>query len=216
MAEALQTEHLYLRRGRFFVCDVNLRLAERETIAVEGRGGAGKSTLIRGIGGALIPEAGIIRYRGKELSEDEKTIRRQMSVVYDEPNFNTELKPARLVRELMKFEPFFDREAFFSYLEQFELKPDVRVKLYSTGMQKELMLALALSRRPSLLVMDEPTSGVDQPSRKLMWQIIDDYRKDHELALLYTTHHEEELAFADRVCRMEHGSCIPGAGEDGV
>ncbi|MCM1283904.1 MAG: ABC transporter ATP-binding protein [Muribaculaceae bacterium] len=210
MKEALRTEKLYLRRGRFLVSDVNLSVETGQMLAIGGRSGAGKSTLIRGIGGAFAPEAGKICYWGKELWEDEANIRRQMSLVHDEPNFNTELKPERLVREIVRFEPFFAKEAFFIYMEQMELDPRQRVKLYSPGMVKKLMLVLALCRSPELLVMDEPTSGADVQAKALMWEIIEDYRKNHPVAVVYTTHHESELAKADNALYLRDGRLTKG------
>lgn len=208
MDEALQTEKLYVRRGRFMVCDVNLCLENGQMLAVSGKSGAGKSTLIHGIGGAIRPEAGRITYWGREMYQDEIGIRRNMSVMYDTPNFNLELKPRRLVKEIMKFEPWFDREKFEVYMQQMELDSNMRVKLYSLDMQKKLMLILALCRNPRLLVMDEPTNGVDALSRQLMWEMIADYRKEQELSVLYTTNDEAELERADAVVSMKNGVCM--------
>lgn len=208
MRDALQTEKLYLRRGSFMVCNVNLRVEMGQMLAIGGKGGAGKSTLVRGIGGALDPEAGRITYWGKELCEDEARIRRQMSVVYDEPNFNTELKADRLARELAKYEPFFDREAFLSYMEQMELDIGQRVKLYAPDMQKKLMLILAVCRGPQLLVIDEPTRGADADAKKWMWDMIEDYRERTGAAVVYTTHHEEEILRADSAVYLKNGAVV--------
>ncbi len=205
---ALQTEKLYLQRGFFMVCNVNLRVEMGQMLAVGGKAGAGKSTLVRGIGGALAPEAGRITYWGKELCEDERRIRRQMSVVYDEPNFNTEFKAERLVRELAKHEPFFDREAFSDYMEQMELDMGQRVKLYAPDMQKKLMLILAICRGPGLLVIDEPTRGADADSKRKMWDLLEDYRRRTGAAVVYTTHHEEEVLRADRVLYLKKGAPV--------
>lgn len=208
MRDALQTEKLYLRWGAFMVCNVSLRVEMGQMLAVGGKGRAGKSTLIRGIGGALDPEAGRITYWGKELCEDEARIRRQMSVVYDAPNFNTEFKADRLARELAKHEPFFDREAFLTYMEQMELDIGMRVKMYAPDMQKKLMLILAVCRGPQLLVIDEPTRGADADSKKRMWDLIEDYRKRSGAAVVYTAHHEEEILRADRAIYLKSGAVV--------
>lgn len=207
-SDALRIEHLYLRSGRFWVCDVDLALPAGEAAAIYGKTGAGKSTVIRAVGGAQQPDAGCIRFWGQELYENEAGIRRRMSVVYDEPNFNTELKPSRLVREIRKFEPFFDREAFAAYMEQLELAEDRRVREYSADMVKKLMLALALCRNPELLVLDEPTSGADAETKLLIWQVIDEYRERTGAAVLYTTHHKEEFARAARGICMKNGAVV--------
>ena len=126
-----------------------------------------------------------------------------MSVIYDAPNFNRELSPERLAREWKKFEPWFDRDAFTSYMNRLELEMNQRVKLYSVEKCRKLMLALALSRKPELLVMDDVTSGVDTKPRQMMWEMVEKYRSKQELTILFSSHHEEEILLADRIRNMD-------------
>lgn len=205
MNNALEVEKLYIRRGSFWLKDVNLKLEEGKIHAIAGKSGSGKSTLIRAIGGALRPDAGCIRYFGNEMYEEEKEIRRKMSVVYDKPNFNVELKPDRLVKELTKFEPWLDQKKYEQLMYEMELNRQIKIKLYSEGQQRKLMLILALCREPELLVMDEATSSMDRGSRAAMWKVIADYRQEKPLSVLFTTHHEEEMYVADRIWYMENG-----------
>ena len=137
------------------------------------------------------------------MYEDELKIRKRMSVIDDAPNFNMELSPERLAREWKKFEPWFDREAFTSYMNRLELEMNQRVKLYSVEKCRKLMLALALSRKPELLVMDEVTSGVDTQTRQMMWEMVEKYRSKQELTILFSSHHEEELLLADRIWDLD-------------
>lgn len=203
--DMLTVERLYVRKGTFLLQDVNLSVEAGAVHAIAGKGGSGRSTLVQAIGGAIAPAVGRILYNGREMYEDECSIRKMMSVIYDAPNFNMELTPERLVRELLKFEPWFDRESFFINLQLLELNPKLRVRLYPVGMQRMLMLVIALCRKPKLLVMDELTCGVDKESRAVMWEIMDEYRKEQSLTVLFTTHHEEELSRADRVWRLTNG-----------
>lgn len=209
MKNALEIEKLYGRRGSFWLKDVNLVIEEEKIHAVTGKSGSGKSTLIRAVGGAVRQEAGCIRYFGKEMYENERKIRKRMSVVYDSPNFNIELKPDGLVRELCKFEPWFDQPRYVQMMSEMELNRQIKVKLYSEGQQRKLMLILALCRKPELLVMDEATSGMDRASRAVMWKLIVDYRQKNPLSVLFTTHHEEELYVADRIWQVEDGRIGP-------
>ena len=209
MKKALEIEKLYARRGAFWLKDVNLVIEEEKIHAVTGKSGSGKSTLIRAVGGAVRPEAGCIRYFGQEMYENEREIRKRMSVVYDSPNFNIELKPDGLVKELCKFEPWFDQSRYVQMMSEMELNRQIKVKLYSEGQQRKLMLILALCRNPELLVMDEATSGMDRASRAAMWKLIVDYRQKNPLSVLFTTHHEEELYVADRIWQVEDGRIEP-------
>ena len=209
MKKALEIEKLYARRGAFWLKDVNLVIEEEKIHAVTGKSGSGKSTLIRAVGGAVRPEAGCIRYFGQEMYENEREIRTRMSVVYDTPNFNIELKPDGLVKELCKFEPWFDQSRYVQMMSEMELNRQIKVKLYSEGQQRKLMLILALCRNPELLVMEEATSGMDRASRAAMWKLIVDYRQKNPLSVLFTTHHEEELYVADRIWQVEDGRIEP-------
>ena len=75
----------------------------------------------------------------------------------------------------------------------------MKTKIFNTG----LMLALALSRKPELLVMDEVTSGVDTQTRQMMWEMVEKYRSKQELTILFSSHHEEELLLADRIWDLD-------------
>lgn len=206
---ALELEKIYYRQGNFLLNDINITIEENEIVALCGKSGSGKSALIRLIGNAEEPDVGIIRYNGEELYQNEKQIRRNMSVIYDRANFNIELTGNKLAKEIQKFEPFFDMDAFEKYLKLFELDGNKRIRYYSTGTKKKYMLALALARKPKLLIMDEPTSGVDEEARKLMRNVIVSYKKEHELTVLFSTHHKDDLnGFADRIITLEEGGIL--------
>lgn len=206
LKKALELEKLYYRQGNFLINDVNFSIDENEIVALCGRSGAGKSTLIRLIGNAIEPDAGIIRYFGEELYQNEKEIRRNISMVYDRVNFNVELTGNKLAKEIKKFEPFFDMDDFQNYMSTFGLDGNKRIRFYSRGMRKMYMLTIALARKPKLLVMDEPTSEVDEETGKLMKRVITEYRKQNGLTVLFSTHHNDEMNnFADRVILMKEG-----------
>lgn len=204
--KVLELEKVYLRRGNFLLKDISFSVEENSITALSGRSGAGKTTLIGLIGNDLRADAGKIRYFGKEMYESEADIRKRISVMYDTPNFNMEMKAARVAKEIKRFEPWFDMEEFQSYMKRFQLEGAKRVKHYSKGMQKKYMLALSLCRKPELLVMDEPTSGLDQLSREEMRNVLEEYRKAHKLTIVFSTHHSEDLElFATRSLVLENG-----------
>ena len=206
----LEASGLQIGYGEHVIVNqMDVSIARDKITTIIGPNGSGKSTLIRVVGGAVRPETGCIRYFGKEMYENEREIRKRMSVVYDSPNFNIELKPDGLVRELCKFEPWFDQPRYVQMMSEMELNRQIKVKLYSEGQQRKLMLILALCRKPELLVMDEATSGMDRASRAAMWKLIVDYRQKNPLSVLFTTHHEEELYVADRIWQVEDGRIGP-------
>ena len=188
------------------ISDLCLTLEDGDFATIVGSNGAGKSTLIRLIGNAIEPDAGIIRYFGEELYQNEKEIRRNISMVYDRVNFNVELTGNKLAKEIKKFEQFFDMGDFQKYMSTFGLDGNKRIRFYSRGMRKMYMLTIALARKPKLLVMDEPTSEVDEETGKLMKRVITEYREQNGLTVLFSTHHNDEMNnFADRVILMKEG-----------
>lgn len=206
LKKTLELEKLYYRQGSFLINDVNFSIDENEIVALCGRSGAGKSTLIRLIGNAIEPDAGVIRYFGEELYQNEKEIRRNISVVYDRVNFNVEFTGNKLAKEIKKFEPFFCMDDFENYMNTFGLDGNKRIRFYSRGMRKMYMLTIALARKPKLLVMDEPTSEVDEETGRLMKKVISEYRRKNGLTILFSTHHNDEMNdFADRVIMMKEG-----------
>lgn len=202
----LELEKVYLKRGDFILHNITFAIEEGEIVALSGRTGAGKSTLIQIIGNALLVDVGKICYFGKERYENELEIRKSISVVYDEPNFNIEMKAGKLAKEIQKFEPWFDMDEFSRRMQLLGLDADKRVKQYSKGMQKKFMLILALCRHPQLLIMDELTSGVDEDSRQEMISIIEEYKKENTLTILFSSHNQTDLEqYATRVLKLENG-----------
>lgn len=205
----LELERVFLGQGDFLLKDINMSIYENDLVAIVGKSGAGKTTLLKAIGNSLVVDSGIIKYFGKEMYEDEKNIRRRMSVVFDESNFNTEMRAISLAKEIKRFEADFSMDDFTYYMEKFDLDINKRIRFYSKGMQRMYALVLALSRKPELLIMDEVTSGVDEESRKVLWSIIDEYRQKNSLTILFSTHHKDDIENINaKVITMDRGELV--------
>lgn len=204
--KALEFEEIYYKRGFFTLADVNFSVSEGEVVAISGRSGSGKTTLFELMGNVVRPAGGFIRYFGKEMYEDEANIRKQMSVMFTEPNFNGERRPDHFVKEVKRIEPSLDIEAFYEYIHFFELDDKTAIRKYSKGMRKKMMLAFYLSRNPRLLLMDEPTSGLDEKSKEEVFEAISRYKSKHELTIVFSTHSHDDMSYyADRVLTIENG-----------
>lgn len=204
--KALELQKIYYKQGNFVLHNIHFSLEEGSCTALVGPSASGKTTLIRLIANVMRADVGKIFYFGKELFENEYEIRKSMSVMFHETNFNENMKTLMLAQELKRFEPEFDMQEFQRYMEYFGLSNNIKIKELSNGAKKKYMLILALCRQPKLLIMDEPTGGLDEQSRKQFWTLIEEYRKKTELTILFTSHQLDEVKmYATRQLTMERG-----------
>ena len=198
------------------VVDVSLDVRAGEVFGLLGRNGAGKSTSIGMICGLLPPDRGVIEVQGRPATGSSAAIRAAQRHLGYAPQdislFN--LLPARENLEFMAGARGIGRRQVPAAVDRvvglLELGGllDQPVGTMSGGEQRRVQLAMALVHRPSLLVLDEPTAGVDVVSRLLIQRVLKDVAAEG-VALLYTTHYlEEAQALCDRVAVIERGSVI--------
>ncbi len=197
------------KKNTFRMEHLNLELKKGCLTGLIGRNGAGKTTLLQAIASNSFVKGGEIRYDGATYWEDDVAIRKKMSWVCDHPNFNFSRRPEQLAKVVEACEPWFDRAYFTTNLKRFGIPMDQKVKEMSAGTVKKLQLVLALSRRPDILLLDEPTSGVDPVSRGEMLDLMQEFMQDPEHAILFSTHVTEDLDLvADYIVMLEGGAIV--------
>jgi len=192
---------------------VDFEVHRGECFGFLGPNGAGKTTTMKTIYGAAIPTSGQLEVVGLDVRRDEREVKRRIGVIPQENNLDEDLK----VREnLLVYGRYFDlpkkvaRQRADELLEFVQLteKAEAQVEELSGGMKRRLLIARALINDPDLVVLDEPTTGLDPQARHLVWD------KLRELALagktlILTTHYMEEAArLCDRLVIMEGGRII--------
>lgn len=192
---------------------VDFEVHRGECFGFLGPNGAGKTTTMKTIYGAAIPSGGHLEVVGLDVRRDERDVKRRIGVIPQENNLDEDLK----VREnLLVYGRYFDlpkkiaRQRAEELLEFVQLteKAEAQVEELSGGMKRRLLIARALINDPDLVVLDEPTTGLDPQARHLVWD------KLRELALagktlILTTHYMEEAArLCDRLVIMEGGRII--------
>ncbi|HET8641828.1 MAG TPA: ABC transporter ATP-binding protein [Pseudonocardiaceae bacterium] len=198
----LECAQLTRRFGdRVAVSDVSFEVAPGETYGLLGPNGAGKTTTIRMVCGLLAPDAGSVTVAGRPMRGDGLAARAQIGYVPQEVALYPDLSARENLRFFGRMYRLRGRELAGRIDEVLELvnladRGDDRVETYSGGMRRRLNIGTGLLHRPALLVLDEPTVGVDPQSRHA---ILDSVRRFGEggLAVLYTTHYMEE---AERIC----------------
>ncbi|RLC94741.1 MAG: ABC transporter ATP-binding protein, partial [Chloroflexi bacterium] len=173
------------------VAGVDLDVAERECFGLLGPNGAGKTTLVRMIIAASPLTAGRIWVDGKDITVDSRRIKARLGVVPQEENLDPDLT---VLENLVTFARYFDlpkaeaRRRAMENLRLFELheKQTAKIDELSGGMKRQLLIARALINRPKLLILDEPTVGLDPQTKHLVWQKLRSLR-EQGMAFLLTT-----------------------------
>jgi ABC-2 type transport system ATP-binding protein len=187
---------------------LNLTVAEGECFGLLGPNGAGKTTTIEIIEGLLAPTSGDVEILGRHWGQDEDAIRQRIGISLQETKLSDKLS----VREtLTLFRSFYRRglepEEAMRRVELTEKAASWVGKL-SGGQRQRLAVACALVGDPQLLLLDEPTTGLDPQSRRQLWDIIRDFRSQGRTVLLTTHYMDEAERLCDRVAIVDHGQVI--------
>jgi ABC-2 type transport system ATP-binding protein len=192
---------------------VSLRAGIGETIGLLGPNGAGKTTTVSIIAGLVRPDSGSVQIEGRPLAGDTDPNKRRIGLVpqdlalFDELTAQANLQ---LFAALYDLDGAAAKRAIGEALELVGLadRAQERVKNYSGGMKRRLNLASALLHDPQILLLDEPTVGVDPQSRNAIFDNLE-VLKQRGKTLLYTTHYMEEAErLCDRVIIMDHGKVV--------
>lgn len=192
------------------VQDLSFRVAEGELFAFLGVNGAGKSTTINIICGQLAKDSGTVEICGTSLDKDPDTVKRTLGVVFQ----NSVLDQNLSVRDNLESRAALygiTGKAFKKRLDELAELLDFKDLLKRTvgklsgGQRRRIDIARALLHEPKILILDEPTTGLDPQTRKLLWAVIDKMRKDKNMTVFLTTHYMEEAADADYVVILDSG-----------
>jgi ABC-2 type transport system ATP-binding protein len=192
---------------------VTLAVGAGEIVALLGPNGAGKTTTVSMISGLITPDRGDVLIAGHRLAGDTDPAKRRIGLVPQDLALYDELSARDNLRFFGALYSLTGRaldEAIAKALELVELADRARdrVKTFSGGMKRRLNLAAGLLHDPDILLLDEPTVGVDPQSRNAIFENLE-LLKSRGKALLYTTHYMEEVErLADRIVVMDHGKVI--------
>lgn len=192
------------------VHDLSLRVKEGELFAFLGINGAGKSTTINIMCGQLAKDSGKVEIDGTDLDNNIDRIKCGLGVVFQTSVLDSALSvydnlQSRAALYGLTGIAFKKRlEELASFLDFGDLLKRPVGKL-SGGQRRRIDIARALINRPKILILDEPTTGLDPQTRKILWDVISDLRKNENMTVFLTTHYMEEAAEADYVVILDSG-----------
>lgn len=204
----------YAYPARPAVVDLSLEVQPGEIVALVGPNGGGKSTLMRLVA-TLVPlqQQGTIEVFGHDVMRQPEAVRRRLGVVFQAPGLDRKLTVAENIRlQAVLYglrRPVIARR-LAELLEQFALaeRADERVEQLSGGLRRRVELAKALIHDPPLLLLDEPSTGLDPLARRDLWSHLRRLRDAAGTAILLTTHYLDEAEAADRVAILDRGRLV--------
>lgn len=211
MNNIIEIEHLSKRFGEVqAVQDLSFRVKQGELFAFLGINGAGKSTTINIMCGQLAKDSGTVRIGGVDLDRDPDSIKRNLGVVFQNSVLDKDLSvqdnlQSRAALYGIHGQEFKKRLSELAELLEFEDLLKRTVGKLSGGQRRRIDIARALLHKPKILILDEPTTGLDPQTRSILWRVIGGLRKSEGMTVFLTTHYMEEAADADYVVILDSG-----------
>lgn len=159
-----------------------------------GRNGSGKSTTFKALLGLIHPDGGEIEVFGKKAEELKPEDKQKLGVVFADSGFSMYLTAAGVANIMKSIYPDFDREKFLQQCRRFNLPTDKKIKEFSTGMKAKFKVLAALSHKAELLILDEPTVGLDVIARDEVLNMLREYMEENESSsILISSHISSDL-----------------------
>lgn len=208
-ANAIEARNITKSYGSFSLNHVSFEVPRGYITGLIGPNGAGKSSMIRMMMGMIIPDDGSLSIHGQTVTPAEGGFRQQIGYVSDENIFYEYLTLAQMKKIIAPFYEEWDEDLYTKYIELFELPQHKKLQQCSKGMKMKFAIATALAHHPRLLIMDEPTAGLDPVFRRELLDLLADYILDENNTILFSTHLTTDLdRVADYIVFLNNGNLI--------
>jgi ABC-2 type transport system ATP-binding protein len=213
-AYRFEVRDLAVRRGdRQVLAGLTFGVGRGEAFGLLGPNGAGKTTAFHVITGLLPPDSGVVALDGVEMAAGDRRLRRECGVVFQQPALDPRLGSRMnllLAARLYGVPSSEARRRVDAALDEagFADRANDPVKTFSGGMRRRVEIARALLHEPSILILDEPTTGLDERAYRATWETLDRLRRDRGLTLVVTTHRPDEAERCDRLAILDGGRVV--------
>ena len=208
MDNILEVRNLTKQYTDFMLDHVSFSIPKGTIMGLIGENGAGKSTTINAILDLIHKDDGTVTFWGQELSSA-KQLKEDIGVVFDGINFYETLTAAKVGKISQAAYKQWEDRLYREYLNRFQLPADKEIKTFSKGMKMKLCIAVALSHRPKLLILDEATSGLDPVMRDDILDVFLEFVQDEEHSILISSHITTDLEkVADSITFIHQGKVL--------
>ena len=208
MDNILEVRNLTKQYADFTLDHVSFSIPKGTIMGLIGENGAGKSTTINAILDLIHKDDGTVTFWGQELSSA-KQLKEDIGVVFDGINFYETLTAAKVGKISQTAYKQWDDRLYREYLNRFQLPTDKEIKTFSKGMKMKLCIAVALSHRPKLLILDEVTSGLDPVMRDDILDVFLEFVQDEEHSIMISSHITTDLEMvADTITIIHQGKVL--------
>ncbi|MDR0324750.1 MAG: ABC transporter ATP-binding protein [Oscillospiraceae bacterium] len=204
MSNAIEVKNLCKHYPGFALKNVSFHVPNGLCCGFVGPNGAGKTTTLKAMLGMTLRDGGEISLLGKP--DDEVTVKEELGVMFDQPYFQEDWTPLDVEKGIKPFYRDWDDGEYRRYLSRFGLDPKKKFKTFSRGMKMKLGLAVHLSHNAKLLLLDEPTGGLDPVARDEVLDILREYMVSDNRTILFSTHITSDLErIADLIAYISNG-----------
>jgi ABC-2 type transport system ATP-binding protein len=220
----------YKKSDRNAVDGISFEVRAGEFFALLGPNGAGKTTTISILTTTLAPTSGRASIDGRDIQREASAVRKLVGIIFQRPSLDMNLTAEENVRfhailyGLYPYAPTFGlmasayRQQLHELADLLGISADIHkpMKTFSGGMRRKIEIVRSLLHRPKVLFLDEPTAGLDVPSRRTLWEYLTTIRRESGTTIFLTTHYLEEAESADTICIIDKGQVVSYGSPDRI
>jgi ABC-2 type transport system ATP-binding protein len=215
LSNILEVNGLCADVGRFSLKNIDLVLEPGTIMGFIGKNGAGKTTFIKTILDIIPKKSGTVKFFGKSVAEAEKETKSRVGVVFDSLIYPQSYRAKTVKNTIAAFYKDFDDAKWRRLMQKFELDEKMKLNEYSKGMQMKFQIVMALAHNPDLLILDEPTAGLDPVARTQFLDMLYDIISNDCKSVLFSTHITSDLdKIADYITMIDGGQIIFSRAKD--
>ncbi len=211
----LEIKDLSKKYPSFELKNVNISLEEGYIMGFIGANGAGKTTTLKSMLNLVHKDTGEVCFFGMSMDQNERQVKHRIGFMFGDSVFYSKRKLKDITDVVQRFYDTWDNEMYQNLMEKFQLDPNKKLEQLSQGMKVKYSITLALSHQAELLILDEPTTGLDPVARDELLELFQELIEDGKRSILFSTHITSDLEkCADYITFIRDGEIVESSTKD--